>query len=691
MGANNPTGFGSVTYKGSGIDEDAGGMFVGGIGFAPDLVWIKRTDGTADHSIYDTIRGVNQKLKSNTVDAEYDDNNTVIRFDEDGFTVADDDATGANGDKYVAWCRNMGGTSVANTSGSINSTVRANTTYGQSIVSYTGTGSNATVGHGLSGAPEMIIVKRRSDADSWVVYHASNTAAPETDALILNSNSATSDSALYWNDTAPTSSLFTIGTHSQVNGSSQTYIAYCFDSVSGYSKFGTYTGDGTTNGSKTVTLGFRPAWVMIKCTNDSENWLIWDNVRNPFTATQNRLFADTGAAETTNVATGADNIEFTSTGFKMTGLGGGSNQNNNTYIYAAFAGGADAVSTYNTAGTIDSRVKANTTYGQSIVKYKRSDGGDGAATIGHGLSAAPNMIIKKYYGDTNYWYVYHSSLTSGHELYLNETNASTAGSSMGVSGTNLISFTGTDSGQATVAYCFHDVTGYSKFGSYTGNGSATGPSVTTGFKPAWLLIKRTADEGWQIVDSTRNPNNTLTTSLSPNSSAAERDDLVDVDFTSTGFQLKGTDSSCNASGSTYIYAAFADKREYAYWLDQSGNNNDWTSNNLTESDISVDTPTNNFATFNAIADDTTGATTEVFSEGNLKVGESGTGWSNIFGTMGMPSGKYYWESYMSGSGTTDCNVGVVQSNWYRGSNGGIDTTDAYSLYAASSGVGHRYI
>jgi hypothetical protein len=126
-------------------------------------------------------------------------------------------------------------------------------------------------------------------------------------------------------------------------------------------------------------------------------------------------------------------------------------------------------------------------------------------------------------------------------------------------------------------------------------------------------------------------------------------------------------------------------------LDRSGNDNNWTVNNMTlAADQVVDSPTNNFATFNAIADDTTGATTEVFSEGNLKVGESGTGWSNIFGTMGMPSGKYYWESYMSGSGSTDCNVGVVKSSWYRGSNGGIDTVDAFSLYAGSDGNGYKY-
>jgi len=231
-------------------------------------------------------------------------------------------------------------TPVENTSGSNVSRVRANPTFGQSMVRYTGTGGPDTVGHGLSGAPEMIIVKNCDNAgNEWVVYHANNTAAPETDYLRLDTTAATADYG-FWNDTAPTSSVFTVGDLRPVNGAwGDRYIAYCFDSVAGYSSFGTYDGDGTYDGSNTVNCGFEPAWVMIKCTNDTESWWIFDNTRNsPGTTAKNRIAADSTGAETTGGSTGSDWIQLTSTGFKMTGQGGGTNGGSGQkYVYAAFA------------------------------------------------------------------------------------------------------------------------------------------------------------------------------------------------------------------------------------------------------------------------------------------------------------------------------------------------------------------
>ena len=221
-------------------------------------------------------------MRSNTTHAE-GTNDGVVAFEEDGFRRGSSNDCNENNVTYVDWCWDMGGTSATNTSGSITSTVMANPTYGQSIVSYVGNQtSGATVGHGLSSAPEMMIIKNRSQATDWIVYHS---ALGNTKHLRMNSNSSEYTSATRWNNTTPSSTVFTLGNDSSVNGdvANQDFIAYCFHSVSGYSKIGTYSGDGSSDGSNAVNCGFRPAFVMIKCTNDTENWWIWDNVRNPFT------------------------------------------------------------------------------------------------------------------------------------------------------------------------------------------------------------------------------------------------------------------------------------------------------------------------------------------------------------------------------------------------------------------------
>jgi len=317
---------------------------------------------------------------------------------------------------HVAWCWDMGGSNASNTNGSITSTVRANTTYGQSIVSYTGTGSNATVGHGLSSAPEMMIIKRRSSSQSWFVYHDGIAADAQTDAIKLNSTAAAFDDDGAWNDTAPTNALFSLGSSGGVNQSSGTYIAYCFHSVTGYSSFGTYSGTGGTG--NVTTVGFRPAFIMVKKSSGTGDWMIFDTARQP----------------------------------------------------------------------------------------------------------AP---------DANKTHKY---------LKANEPNA-----------------------------------------EYTAGDDAA------------------------------------------------------VTITDTSFQMFGNIGNTNTNGQTYIYMAFADKREYAYWLDQSGNNNDWTSNNLTESDIMVDSPTNNFCTYNPLSSNEV----SVLMEGNLK--NYGTNNTATNATFGVTTGKWYWE------------------------------------------------
>jgi len=222
----------------------------------------------------------------------------------------------------------------SNFAGSYQSLVSANTTAGFSIVTYSGTGSNATVGHGLGAIPEVMLVKERTgSANDWAVYHHKNTSAPETDYLILNENNATADGNTTWNDTAPTSTVFSIGTGSTTNRSGSTYVAYCFVGKKGYCKFGGYTGNGNANGTFVYT-GFKPAWVMVKVTNDGDNWHIIDNKRDPFNSMDSHLFANLNTVETT---TSSYDFDMLSNGFKPRSTNNAFNASTKPYVYMAFA------------------------------------------------------------------------------------------------------------------------------------------------------------------------------------------------------------------------------------------------------------------------------------------------------------------------------------------------------------------
>jgi hypothetical protein len=419
-------GFSATTYTGNG-----GTQYIGGVGFEPDLVWIKNRSAVQHHNIFDSVRGNTKLLYPNLTDAEATSTH-LTSFDSDGFTLGSNTSSNGSGHNIVAWCWDAGsGSPVSNTDGSITSTVKASTTYGFSIVSWTGDGGADTIGHGLSSAPELIISKTRNVANSWTVYSAD---VGNDKRLILNAtNAAATDSA--WNNTTPTSSVFSVGS-ADTNGSGYTYIAYCFHSVSGYSKIGSYTGTG-----------------------------------------------------------------------------------------------------------------------------------------------------------------------------------------------------------------------------------ASGNSVTTGFKPAFLLVKRTdtAGESWAMMDNVRDVSNPRTIVSFAERSDAEQDNAINsVDFDATGFTVDSTDARWNASGGNYIYMAFADKREAAFWLDQSGNNNDFENNNLTESDISLDSPTNNFATLNPLH----GAHGCTLSEGNLYVTNPDN--KSIGSGLAVTSGK--WMAEVVCDSASYVSVGVCRDDETFGTN-----------------------
>ena len=233
-------GFSTVTYKGNNANQ-----YIGGTGFSPDLTWIKERNGTRSHVIYDQVRGLYEDIRPNTTAAEGtgESGKDFTAFNSDGFTlgVGYTETTNRSGYNYVAWNWDMGGSNATNTNGSITSTVRANTTYGQSIVSFTGTGSSATVGHGLSSKPDVVLTKRRDSTSHWLINDWSGNYANK---LKLNDTEASSSSDNFVNDASATT--FTLGTDTDVNANNGTYIAYCWHSVAGYSKFGTYTGNATS-------------------------------------------------------------------------------------------------------------------------------------------------------------------------------------------------------------------------------------------------------------------------------------------------------------------------------------------------------------------------------------------------------------------------------------------------------------
>ena len=320
----------ATTYTGTGAAQSISNA-VNGVSMQPDWVWTKSRSAVESHRIYDSVRGTTNSLFSNSTAAESTEAQSLTAFGTSGFTLGTG-APNTSAATYVAWQWKAGGTAVTNTAGSITSSVSANTTAGFSVVTYTGTGANATVGHGLGVAPSMVIVKSRSSVYDWGVYHSANTASPATQRLLLSTTSATDTNSTYWNNTAPASSVFSLGSQPNVNNSASTFVAYCFAPVAGYSAFGSYTGNASTDGPFVFT-GFRPRFVLIKCSSTTGNWIIWDSSRGTYNVIDSlRLYPNLSDAEG-----GGVDIDFVSNGFKFRNTNAAMNGSGSTYIYMAFA------------------------------------------------------------------------------------------------------------------------------------------------------------------------------------------------------------------------------------------------------------------------------------------------------------------------------------------------------------------
>jgi len=318
--------------------QDTAITFDGNSNLQPDLFWNKGRGVAFGHVWMDTSRGIGNTgkvLDSSSTNAEFDIDDYFETADTNGFTIGRGSAGfNALNDTYVTWCwKANGGTTSSNTDGSITSTVQANTTAGFSIVTFTGTGSTATVGHGLGAIPAMIIQKNRDSSANWSVKHHKTTN--NYDFLNLNLTSAATANDSIWTQTDPTTSVFSIGTASAINQSSQDQVCYCFAEKQGYSKFGKYTGNGNANGTFVYT-GFKPAFVMTKVSNTTGSWSLYDNKRTGFNPIDVWLRANGNDIESTSAISGED-IDLYSNGFKLRNSDNTINANFSTYIYMAFA------------------------------------------------------------------------------------------------------------------------------------------------------------------------------------------------------------------------------------------------------------------------------------------------------------------------------------------------------------------
>jgi hypothetical protein len=640
--------FNTVLYTGNGSTQA-----VTGLGFQPDLVWIKERTSTSGHFLSDSVRGATKVIYSNLTNSEDTETTTLTSFDTNGFSVGSSGGVNQSSQDYVAWNFKAGGTAVANTDGTLDTQVSVNNTLGFSIVSGSvpSSGYTNTLGHGLSSAPELIIYKTTNITGPWYIFsNYGGSLLGNNNVLRFDTSAATSDSLF-----DITSTTFKTGSTS----SAHDYIAYCFASKPGFSKVGSYTGNGSTSGP-IVQTDFEPAFLLVKGTGNVSGWLIHDNKRTPSNPRDNVLLPNRSDGD---IITPNVNVDFFANGFQIKTTNSDQNGNNLNYIYLAIAadgstatpslansfateiytgnGGTQAIITgfkpdftwiksrssaswanflqdsvrgvanflisnstgaqgttvpsivgsfdtngfsvlgngnsnnlndtyvawnwkaggvpsINTDGTTTSIVSANQAAGFSIVQQTSNNSND---TIGHGLSAAPELIISKNLSISGPWGAYNASNGVNGYLYFNQTNAWTSAPNV-YPIVNSTVFSGGSggwnygTGNVYINYCFTSIPGYSKVGTYTGNGNATGPIITTGFEPSFVMIKSTSITGaWMILDNKRSPSNPRQLLLQPQSSAVEQNVGNAINFNSNDFQLTDTNSSRNQNGATYIYLA----------------------------------------------------------------------------------------------------------------------------------------
>jgi len=318
--------FNTVLYTGNGTDAHA----ITGVGFSPDFVWLKGRSVAEHHTLNDTVRGANKQLFSNLTYGESTETDRLQSFDSDGFTLGTDVIVNQSSQTFASWNWLAGGTGSSNTDGSITSSVSASTDAGFSIVTYTGTGSSATVGHGLGVAPNVIITKKRNGTVQWN-FQNSMRGYNEYMALNTTDTSQSTGGAII---SAVSSTTYSCDGNDVVNASSGTYVSYCFAEKKGYSKFGSYSSNNSLDGPFIYT-GFKPAFFMTKRSDVANSWVMFDNKRDPHNEINNNFYANTNEAEETGTLN--NDLDFLSNGIKIREDNNALNASGGTYIYMAFA------------------------------------------------------------------------------------------------------------------------------------------------------------------------------------------------------------------------------------------------------------------------------------------------------------------------------------------------------------------
>jgi len=324
------TNFQTQLYTGNGSTQSI--TFGGNSNMQPDIVLLKDRAGNSHNTIlFDAARGVQKYLQTATDAVEATDSSTLTAFNSDGFSLSTAEWVNQDTVAFVSWNWAAGNSGSSNTAGTINTTTTySDATAGISVSTYEGTGSAATIGHGLGVAPKFIIVKNRDAADDWKVYHVAVASDPQTDYLVMNTNAAAVDDSTVWNDTAPTSTVFSIGTHTDVNTSGESYVAYAFAEVAGFSKFGVYTGNENADGPM-VSMDFKAALFVSKRVDSTSDWIVWDNKRSTYNVNSERLIWNSDGAE------GSANLDFLSNGVKIRNDDSSRNASGGIYIVMAWA------------------------------------------------------------------------------------------------------------------------------------------------------------------------------------------------------------------------------------------------------------------------------------------------------------------------------------------------------------------
>ena len=323
--------FNTVLYTGNASTQS-----ITGVGFQPDFCWLKKSNATEGHNLFDTTRGVGKTIMTSSSNAQATEANKLTAFNADGFSLGDNSETNGSFD-FSSWNWKMGTTSVPSGGSTTPSAVSFNADAGMGIYKYTGTCSAATIAHGLGAAPDCVITKNLdTGTDYWNVNIFS--VLGNDGRLYLNDTSDNSASSAPWNDTAPTSTLIHLGTSGETNSGGQEVVMYAFVNKKGFSRFGRFRGNGAVDGSFVFT-GFRPAFLLIKkYSGAGDGWYMVDNTNNPKNVVNKNFFADTtGALSTAGTAASDKNMDFLSNGFKVRTTNGEVNQSNQQYVYMAFA------------------------------------------------------------------------------------------------------------------------------------------------------------------------------------------------------------------------------------------------------------------------------------------------------------------------------------------------------------------